>query len=284
MVLNQYMKHILSQARDALQKRYSDREIRFLVKDLLHHFCGCSDLDFYTGKDINISLEQRQEVNKALRMLSDGMPIQYILGECEFYARRFLTQAPVLIPRPETEELVDWIVKEYSDNQGNLLDVGTGSGCIAVSLAAETSMKVEAWDILPEALALCRRNADLHQVKVEVKCQDLFKALGCVERRYDVLVSNPPYICQSQASNMQENVLSYESHLALFVPDEDALKYYRALAELGKECLKEGGCIYMEINELFGDATANLFRDAGYRNVELRRDLSSRDRMIKACL
>ncbi len=289
------MKNFLADIRKALRQRYDTREIRFLAKQLLQRFCGCSDADFYAGKDINISAEQRMDLTDALHRLEAGEPIQYIVGDCEFYGHRFKVRPPVLIPRPETEELVDWVVRDFSDIQGFLLDVGTGSGCIALSLAAATSMQVEAWDILPEAIALCRENASLLQVKAEVKHRDLFEAVGVfaldsavdvsgLHKTYDVIVSNPPYICQSQAVDMQENVLAHESHLALFVPDDDALKYYEALALLGKNTLRKGGCIYMEINELLGEATADVFRCAGYRRMELRCDLSGRDRMIKAWL
>lgn len=279
------MKTILSLAQESLQSRYDSREIRALSKCLLQHFCHCSSSDFYAGKDINISEEQRKSLQGALARLSQGEPLQYILGECEFYGAVFKTRPPVLIPRPETEELVDWIVKEQAGRAGFLLDVGTGSGCIAVSLALHTALQVEAWDILPQALSLSAENAAHLGACVDIHHQDLFEALALdLPKRYDVIVSNPPYVCQSQAADMQENVLSHESHLALFVPDDDALKYYEALAQLGCRALKENGCLYVEINELFGEATLDVFRKAGYRECVLRQDLSGRDRMIKACL
>lgn len=279
------MKTLLTLAQERLHPRYDHREIRALSKELMHYFCACSSSDFYAGKDINISTEQRNAFISALERLSQGEPLQYILGECEFYGAIFKVAPPVLIPRPETEELVDWIVKEHARKEGRLLDVGTGSGCIAVSLALQTSMQVEAWDILPQALLLAKENADKLGASLKVRHQDLFEAIAMdVSPTYDVIVSNPPYICQSQAVDMQENVLDYESHLALFVPDAEALKYYEALAQLGRRTLKDGGCIYVEINELFGQATLDVFRKAGYRDALLRQDLSGRDRMIKACL
>lgn len=279
------MKRILSWAQERLHSRYDNREIRALSKVLVQDICACSSVDFYAGKDINISQEQRKALMSAIDRLAQGEPLQYILGSCEFYAADFKLVPPVLIPRPETEELVDWIVKEQSAKQGRLLDVGTGSGCIAVSLVLHTSMQVEAWDILPQALSLARENAEKLGAKLEVRHQDLFEALRMdFAQKYDVIVSNPPYICQSQSQDMQDNVLSHESHLALFVPDDKALIYYEALAALGRRALNDGGCIYVEINELFGQTTLDVFRKASYRECELRQDLSGRDRMIKACL
>ncbi len=281
------MRQFIHDAEATLKTRYDEREIRAICKCLLQHYTACSSSDFYIGKDINISQEQRGLLQTALQALSQGEPLQYVLGVCEFYGHPFKLIPPVLIPRPETEELVDWVVKEQAARRGRLLDVGCGSGCIAISLALHTAMQVEAWDVLPQALECTKVNADALGAKVLVRCCDLFRQSEIQpspSERYELIVSNPPYICESQAADMQDNVLEHESHLALFVPDDDALRYYEALAQLGKRRLLPGGCIYVEINELFGEQTAAVFRRAGYATTLLHRDLSGRDRMIKACL
>lgn len=261
---------------------YDPMEARAVARFAAEELWGISSTLLVVNPDGECSADNLTEVAERL---ASGEPVQYVVGSTEWCDLRLEVGSGVLIPRPETEELVGWIVKDQAGCRGFLLDVGTGSGCIAVSLALHTSFQVEAWDILPQALSLSAENAAALGACVDVHHQDLFEALALdLPKKYDIIVSNPPYVCQSQAADMQENVLSHESHLALFVPDDDALKYYEALAQLGRRALRENGCLYVEINELFGEATLDVFRKAGYRECVLRQDLSGRDRMIKACL
>lgn len=261
---------------ETLQGEYSVDEIRVMYRMLDRHI---------NAKDKGFSpTAQTLDWPEALQRLQAGEPIQYILGSCEFYGHDFTVRAPVLIPRPETEELAEWIVKQEPFRRGRLLDAGTGSGCLAVTLAGRLrQMRVEAWDILPEALALARENADKMGVKVEFHQVDLLHVPAArLKKKYELIVSNPPYVCRSEAAQMARHVLDYESELALFVPDGDALVFYRALAELGRRALSPGGALYVEINAALGPDTRDLFAGAGYDPVELRRDISGRDRMIRA--
>ena len=308
------MKLFTHRCSEALQALYGPEEIRSLCRLLLKRLGGLSDTDVYGGKDITIPAECRCRLESALERLRQSEPIQYVLGEEDFYGRRFRMQAPVLIPRPETEELAAWILETcrpggVSPSQPvHWLDVGTGSGCLAVTLALECpSARVEAWDVLPEALALARQNALELGARVCVRRQDLFRAADGFFRTdpgvetadglgretengsewtpggpWNVIVSNPPYVCQSESAQMRQNVLGYESPLALFVPDDDPLRYYRALSRLGRHRLCSGGSLFVEINQRFGREVTELFLADGYGNVELRQDLFGRDRMVRA--
>lgn len=280
------MKAFCAQLSKQLEHRYSANEQRVIARCLLERIVGLDASAFYLGKDRQFSSEQTTALQQALEALSRGEPLQYVVGCCEFFGRDFLVEPPVLIPRPETEELVQWLVDEQTPLRKRYLDVGTGSGCIAVSLAATLGVSVEAWDILPAALRLTQLNAAKHQVKVDSRRQDLFQAIASNEcaDQFDVVVSNPPYVCQSEAAEMSDTVLDYESPLALFVPDDDALKYYRALACLGHKVLTSHGAIYVEINAAFGPECLDLFRSEGYTKVELRNDLSGRNRFLRAVL
>ncbi len=253
---------------------------------LLRDICGLSGNEVYAGKDIKIPPEKTEIFEAALQRLSSGEPVQYVIGQCEFCSRMFICRQPVLIPRPETEELVDWILRDREDSTSavRLLDMGTGSGCIALSLACERpNWQVEAWDILPEALSLARENAGRLGADVRFLKKDLFAELNASAHDcFDVIVSNPPYVCESEAETMSDRVLRYESPQALFVPDKHPLRYYEALAALGRRILSENGRIFLEINSRFGEETKSLLESYGYVEVELRRDLYGRDRMIRA--
>lgn len=224
---------------------------------------------------------EEQKFNAALEQLKKEVPIQHILGKTEFFGLEFFVNNSVLIPRPETEELVDWVLKEASPN-ALILDIGTGSGAIAIALAKNIpSSKVVALDISEKALETAKENAKRNTVDVTFILQDILKTTT-LEGKYDVIVSNPPYIKNSEKTLMQNNVLLYEPHQALFVPDDSPLLFYQKIAELAKELLYQGGQLFFEINEAHGVAVVNMLKTAGFSNVELRKDIFGKDRMIKA--
>ncbi|MBR6077759.1 MAG: peptide chain release factor N(5)-glutamine methyltransferase, partial [Paludibacteraceae bacterium] len=217
-----------------------------------------------------------------LERLLSGEPVQYVLGEAEFCGHTFCVTPDVLIPRPETEQLVDWakdVAAQYASPR--ILDIGTGSGCIAVSLAAECrGSRVTAWDVSDGALAVARGNALRNAVDVSfVKCDALVRDSYVGD--YDVVVSNPPYIADSERTQMERNVLDYEPHLALFVPDSDVLRFYEAIAEGSLGLLSGGGSLLFEINQAYGQAVVDMLVRKGYRDVELRQDYIGRDRMVR---
>ena len=258
------MHPIYTYIRQELSGYYPDAEAAAMAKYILTEKFRLSALDLYAGKDMNFSSEKLSEVNDILARLKSYEPLQYIIGETWFCGYRFKVTPAVLIPRPETAELIDWIVTDNKRDGAHILDIGTGSGCIPVSLALMMdSPVVSAWDISEEALSVAL-GTDIPNIKV------------------DILVSNPPYITESEKKDMERNVLEWEPNLALFVPDDDPLRFYRRIAELGLDILNDGGLIYFEINRAYGSETIEMLASMGYKNIELRKDLSGNDRMIKA--
>jgi release factor glutamine methyltransferase len=219
-----------------------------------------------------------------LSQLKTSKPIQYILGETEFYGRTFRVNPAVLIPRPETEELVKWVVETVSTKTPSLLDIGTGSGCIAISLKLELpEADVVALDISAAALALAQENAALHKAAVRLIKKDvLLMQPTDVASTFDVVVSNPPYIALFEKNSMKANVLANEPHVALFVPNTDPLIFYDRIAALAQEKLKPSGFLFFEINERFGTEVLALLVKKGFKHLELRKDLFGKDRMVKA--
>lgn len=278
------MQTFLTHADQSLKGHYRSEEIRQLAYALLEDCCGWSKNDIYTDKDTHFSTAQRLDLYKKLERLAQGEPLQYITGFAYFYDLKLNVTPAVLIPRPETEELVEWIIQDHRQQQGHILDVGTGSACIALALAKHLpEMQVEAWDISPSALALAAQNARSHKLNVHFVEQDifLFEPKDC-HRRYDIIVSNPPYVTSHEAQQMEKRVLDHEPALAMFVPEQDALIFYRALAALAAFALDTQGSLYVEISTLYGQECVQLFTEAGFEEVELRKDISGRDRMIKA--
>jgi len=215
--------------------------------------------------------------------LKKNEPIQYVLGQTEFMGLIFKTDARALIPRPETEALVQWILDCFPNDDFNILDIGTGTGCIPVSIKkCRSGIQATAWDVSPDALALARENARLNGVFVNFVLQDVLSASPAVTPVFDVLVSNPPYVTQKERPLINANVIDYEPHLALFVEDNKPLVFYDVIAQLGQSYLKPGGSLFFEVNENFGDATADLLIGMGYRDVVLRKDIFGKDRMLKA--
>ena len=277
------MHPIFHEIRDALKGYYSDSEALALAKMLLVEVFGFSTLELYGGKDKEFSEKHRSVLAEMIRRLQKNEPIQYIIGIESFCGLTFEVDPNVLIPRPETQELVSWIVEDCrADEAIRILDIGTGSGCIPVSLAKQLPMaEVESWDISEGALEVASRNCERNGVKVLLRQKDVLNASpeGVF---YDVIVSNPPYIADREKVDMEANVLDWEPSLALFVPDDDPLLFYRKIAQLGCEMLKEGGSLYFEINRAYGQETSLMLNKLGYNQIELKKDSWGNDRMIKA--
>ena len=277
------MHPLVRQIREALHGSYTDAEALSLAKMLLVEVFDFSTLELYGGKDRGFSEKEQELLSDIVCRLQNHEPIQYIIGRETFMGLVFDVNENVLIPRPETQELVNWILEDHRSDEGcKILDIGTGSGCIPVSLAHFMSgAEVEAWDISDGALDVARRNANQNEVKVLFRKQTVFEALPSASY-YDVIVSNPPYITEKEKVDMEANVLDWEPSIALFVPDTDPLLFYRKIAELGLDMLVAGGALYFEINRAYGEMMRTMLEDMGYNNVELRKDMFGNDRMIKA--
>lgn len=276
------MNGIVSYIRQSLQKNYSPEEAKALSMLICCDMLGLDALDIYMGKDMNLSESKQRELENILFRLQKNEPVQYIRGCVEFCGRTFRVAPGVLIPRPETTELVDLIVKENPETR-HLLDIGTGSGCIAVSLAKSLpDAKVDAWDVSEEALAIARRNSEELNAGVTFRKQDVFSDEGMESLSYDLLVSNPPYVTEAEKREMESNVLDWEPALALFVPDEDPLRFYRRIAALGRKLLSPGGKLYFEINQAYGQETAQMLEMNQYRDIRVIKDIFGKDRIVTA--
>lgn len=276
------MNKTIAYIRSRLQPYYPAEEVAALSRVVCCDLLGQAPVDYYLGKDMVLSPKKEQELEDILLRLSRFEPLQYIEGRAVFLGREFQVAPGVLIPRPETEELVELMLKEIPSD-ARILDVGTGSGCIAVSLAKELPhASVTAWDVSPEALCVARANACKLQAEVRfVEC-DVLTYLPDTDERYDVIVSNPPYITESEKCDMEPNVLQWEPSLALFVPDDDPLRFYRRIAALGCTMLNEGGRLYFEINRSMGSGMEEMLREMDYVNVRVMKDLSQNDRFVIA--
>lgn len=276
------MNKTIAYIRSRLQPYYPAEEVAALSRVVCCDLLGQAPVDYYLGKDMVLSPKKEQELEDILLRLSRFEPLQYIEGRAVFLGREFQVAPGVLIPRPETEELVELMLKEIPSD-ARILDVGTGSGCIAVSLAKELPhASVTAWDVSPEALCVARANACKLQAEVRfVEC-DVLTYLPDTDERYDVIVSNPPYITESEKCDMEPNVLQWEPSLALFVPDDDPLRFYRRIAALGCTMLNEGGRLYFEINRSMGGGMEEMLSEMDYVNVRVMKDLSQNDRFVIA--
>ena len=277
-----FMNITASYIRRELQDYYTPQEAGNLSRLICCEILGQPVVDYYLGKDITLSAKAEQELQSLLRRLRNFEPIQYILGEARFLGRTFQVASGVLIPRPETEELVEIMLKEISSTS-RVLDIGTGSGCIAATLAKELpEAQVTAWDVSEEALAIAAANSLALQVPVCFEQRDVLTYTPGVTERYDVIVSNPPYVTEAEKQDMERNVLDWEPSLALFVPDADPLRFYRRISVLGLEMLEPDGKLYFEINRTFGEDIVLMMRELGYRFVRLQKDISHNDRFVIA--
>lgn len=305
----------------AISARYDVGEARALAFVLLEDAFDIGRTDVYVDKVRYFSPDECQRLLSILQSLGEGVPLQYALGEAKFCGRSFIVDPSTLIPRPETEELVQWCVAEvqthfcpdregvekekasfekgltslkkgkaslkkgltFFEEEKTLLDVGTGSGCIAVSLALAlgAEWQIEAWDISEEALNIARQNALRHGAQIKFRQQDALDTVAVADR-YHIIVSNPPYICDSERDDMEAHVLDYEPHTALFVPDADPMLFYRALAQLARRTLVPGGLLMVEINRAYAAETIAAFEQAGLAGATLRHDAYGNPRMVCA--
>lgn len=261
----------------------SERESWSITKILVEHTTNAPWIHVLTAPERLFSPDQQVFWEQATDRLINGEPIQYITGKAWFRDREFEVGPGVLIPRPETEELVEWVISESDSSPISILDVGTGSGCIAVSLAASLPLAdVTGIDISENALAWAKKNSDRHAPRINLIKEDILAPNPKKQRRYEVIVSNPPYVLQSDAKDMASQVLQHEPGLALFVPDHDPLLYYIRLSKLARTWLSPGGRLYLEIHENYGPEVKHLLETEGFENVELRKDFYERDRMVRA--
>ncbi len=238
--------------------------------------------DYYAGKDMVLSLKGEQELESILSRLCNFEPVQYVQGFARFLGRTFRVGSGVLIPRPETEELVERMLGQVPPT-ARILDIGTGSGCIAVSLSCELpETDIQAWDVSDEALAMALCNNELLGASVQFEKRDVLTCRPSGHECYDVIVSNPPYVTESERAGMERNVLDWEPALALFVPDDDPLRFYRRIAQLGITLLVPGGRLYFEINRVFGSGIVEMLRGMGYAEAIVEQDISGNDRFIIA--
>jgi release factor glutamine methyltransferase len=271
-----------------LNEIYEEREAANITELVMEHITRWSRLERIANKDIPLSFAQENLLSQIIERLLKHEPIQYIINEAWFAGMIFYVDKNVLIPRPETEELVDWVIKECSmqNSTCRVVDVGTGSGCIAIAVKNKLP-EVEMWacDVSDEALNIARMNADALNATIDFVPLNFLEA----EQRkqlppVDIVVANPPYVPQKDKTEMKKNVVEFEPATALFVPDNDPLVFYKAIADFGKEKLNPGGRIYLEIHENLGGKVKKLFQSAGYNPIEIKKDMQGKDRMIKVLL
>ncbi len=268
---------------DELSKVYDAREARSITKIVFEKILELNTPKLSLERFRILTTNQQEELDKVLTRLVAQEPVQYVLEEADFMGLIFKVNKHVLIPRPETEELVDWINHELriTDYQLRILDIGTGSGCIPISIAKEfPSLIVEATDVSEEALLVAEENNRTHGTTVNFYKHDILHE-NLLPKTYDLIVSNPPYIAEREKTEMAPNVLDYEPHLALFAADEDDLIFYRRIAAQAMHALNPGGKLFFEINQARGNEVMELMKANGFLNLELRKDMSGRDRMVK---
>lgn len=267
---------------------YHEDEVQAIYLIALEHVLKYRRTDYLLNKTEVISTENLNKLESILTTLKTWKPIQYITGETIFYGLPFKVNPSVLIPRPETEELVDWIISvcnsRFSINQQNLkiIDIGTGSGCIAIALKKNLpNAKVSAIDIAKDSLATAENNANLNVVEVDFIEQDILEVQQSkIEAQYSIIVSNPPYVTENEKSSMHENVIANEPHRALFVSNDNPLIFYDAIANFALNNLMSNGLLFFEINEYLGKQTVDLLNHKNFKNIELKKDMQGKDRMI----
>lgn len=275
------MKSIANKIHEGLATVYTDGEIKALTRILAIELLGVSQMTYFLKESVTLTAEQDSLLDNAIERLQQHEPIQYILGYSDFCGLRFNVTQATLIPRPETSELVEWIASEANGNE-SILDIGTGSGCIAISIANKLPQsKVSAWDISHDALAVATENSKANDCNVAFETVDILGHQPAGEQ-FDIIVSNPPYIKEVEKELMHSNVLDWEPHTALFVPDNDPLLFYRTIAQKATTMLRPGGKLYFEINRAHGKETVEMLAALGYANIELRKDFADNDRMIRA--
>ncbi len=266
-----------------LTRLYDAREAKAIARLILEERFGLTMADVLCGKTGDDTVLRHIQ-----QRLLQGEPVQYVLGVAEFGGRQFRVAPGVLIPRPETLELCQWVQEEGREERGEwrgitILDIGTGSGCIACTLAAELpEAQVTAWDISEVALAIAQENAQRLGVQMKFEKQDVLHPSPSTLHQWNIIVSNPPYVCEKERATMERHVLDYEPSLALFVPDDDPLLFYRAIADYARRSLTAGGSLFFEINPLYAGQLKSLLSAMSYHHIEVRDDQYGKPRMIKA--
>ena len=270
--------------RERLSPLYSPPEVESLAIIILEHVTGLNRLQLHLHQTDHLPESKIMQIGDIINRLLTHEPIQYILGETEFYGLKYSVSPDALIPRAETEELVDWIIRDEKDRCNSLLDIGTGSGCIPISIDRNTNMNlIEGWDISDKALKLARLNAQKNNSKVQFSHQNILDTSNIpISAKWEVIVSNPPYVLMEESALMEKNVVDFEPHVALFVPDHDPLIFYRTIAQFAAHHLQPHGSLYFEINEKQGENIAMLLTGYGFTEILTRKDLQGKDRMVRA--
>ena len=270
----------------ALLPCYDEREAQAVVRMMLEERFGLTLTDIVCDGVARLDASQQAELQGMVAKLEQGEPIQYVMGYAPFYGRHFHVEPGVLIPRPETQQLVEWAVEEIGKSAArSVLDIGTGSGCIAISIALEAPLsEVSAWDISTDALRIARDNAASLHAPVEFRQQDALHAPMEDREKWDLIISNPPYVMEKERKEMADNVLRHEPSLALFVPNDDPLRFYRAIARYGKHALRPGGTLLFEINPLLAEDMLRLLEEESYQHVQLIADAFGKSRFTKATI
>ena len=285
----------------SLTPLYDAGEAQAIVRTVLDVEYGMTLTDIICGKVNELSSDEERNLEEIITRLQNGEPVQYVLGEADFAGRTFHVEPGVLIPRPETAELCQWIEEEISsldaDDPKQILDICTGSGCIAITLGLTLpNSEVTGWDISEDALRIAQGNVEMLKARnVRIEYQDalmLPKAAEAAEiseaaesslsKSWNIIVSNPPYICEKEKVDMEKNVLEHEPSIALFVPDEEPLKFYRAIAEYASSALKSEGALYFEINPIYEKETREMLQDLGFKDIKTKEDAYGKKRMMKA--
>ena len=271
----------------SLTPLYDAGEAQAIVRTVLDVEYGMTLTDIICGKVNELSSDEERNLEEIITRLQNGEPVQYVLGEADFAGRTFHVEPGVLIPRPETAELCQWIEEDVSsleaDERKQILDICTGSGCIAITLGLNIpNSEVTGWDISEDALRIAQGNVEMLKAgNVRIEYQDALMLPKTAETA-DIIVSNPPYICEKEKADMEKNVLEHEPSIALFVPDEDPLKFYRAIAEYASSALKSEGALYFEINPIYEKETREMLQSLGFKNIETKEDAFGKKRMMKA--
>ncbi len=283
------VKDVFAECRAQLKALYDAQEADAIALTVLKEITGQSSAYLKAFPEYQLPIEGQGKMKEVLQELSTGKPLQYVLGHTEFYGLPFKVNPSVLIPRPETEELVEWVLSSGLPKDNiNILDIGTGSGCIAISLKKNIPQaNVWAIDISTDALKTAKENAALNDVEVNFVKGDILNLTDnsqLATHNYNSIISNPPYVTPTDKILMHTNVTDFEPHTALFVPQDDPLLFYKAIADIAVEKLVKGGLLFFEINESYGSETVEMLRAKLFKSIELRKDMSGRDRMIKAVL
>ena len=287
----------------SLTPLYDAGEAQAIVRTVLDVEYGMTLTDIICGKVNELSSDEERNLEEIITRLQNGEPVQYVLGEADFAGRTFHVEPGVLIPRPETAELCQWIEEDVSsleaDERKQILDICTGSGCIAITLGLTIpNSEVTGWDISEDALRIAQGNVEMLKARnVRIEYQDALmlpkaaeaaeiseaaEAESSLSKSWNIIVSNPPYICEKEKADMEKNVLEHEPSIALFVPDEEPLKFYRAIAEYASSALKSEGALYFEINPIYEKETREMLEELGFKDIETKEDAYGKKRMMKA--